>query len=390
MEAAETRRLFQEWTGEGPSLTASAPGRVNLLGEHTDYCGGTVLPVSLEMGISLAVGPWKEREILVRAHDLEQEARVDLENLVPKGGGHFADYLAGVAAGMFIRGCSPRGGLRILVHGDLPNRAGLSSSAALEVASYLALSRSWGCEGLDGEVPSLCLEAEREFTGLNCGIMDQFASWAGRKGKVLKLQCATLEHDLLPLGEEKVRILVADTEVKRALAGSEYNKRTESCSIALGALREAARRMGLPAPDHLALAGEDLLAEAEKAGLEGVPLERARHVVGEEARVREAVEALRRGDLEVFGRLMFASHDSLRDLYEVSCPELDVLVESVRGLPGVYGAKMSGAGFGGAVVALVEKGALEKAQEAMREAFLKEFGRPPRLLAVSSGEWSVE
>ncbi len=389
MEVEKTKQLFQEWTGEKPALTASAPGRVNLLGEHTDYCGGTVLPVSLEMGISLAVGPWEEGKILARAHDLEQEAQVDLGRLVPKGGGHFADYLAGVAAGILERGCPPRTGLRILIHGDLPNRAGLSSSAALEVASYLALTRSWGCENLDEEVPSLCLKAEREFTGLNCGIMDQFASWAGRKGKVLELQCATLEHELLPLDEDRARILVADTEVKRALAGSEYNKRTESCSVALGALREAARRMGLSEPDHLALAGEEILARAEKEGLGGIPLKRARHVVGEEARVRKAVDALKGGDLAGFGRLMFASHESLRDLYEVSSPELDVLVESVKGLPGVFGAKMSGAGFGGAVVALVEKNALEEAQAVMREAFEKEFGRPPRLLAVSSGEWSL-
>ena len=389
MEAEKTRRLFQEWTGETPALVASAPGRVNLLGEHTDYCGGTVLPMSLELGISMAAGPWKEGEILLRAHDLEQEARIDLDRLVPKGGGHFADYTAGVASGIFSRGCSWTGGLRVLVHGDLPNRAGLSSSAALEVASYLAFTRFWGCETLDGEVPSLCLAAERDFTGLNCGIMDQFASWAGRKGMVLKLQCATLEHELLPLDEEKVQVLVADTEVKRALAGSEYNKRTESCSLALGALRKAAARMGLDEPGHLALAGEEVLAEAERSGLDGVPLKRARHVLGEEGRVRKAVEALKAGRLADFGRLMFASHESLRDLYEVSCPELDVLVESVHGLTGVLGAKMSGAGFGGAVVALVEKKALEEARTAMRGAFEKEFGRPPRLLAVSSGEWSI-
>ncbi len=392
MDAEKTRELFQEWTGEKPALTASAPGRVNLLGEHTDYCGGTVLPMSLDLGISIAAGPWREGELLVRAHDLEQEARVDLGNLVPKGEGHFADYIAGVAKEIFSRkeGCVPPAGLRLLVHGDLPNRAGLSSSAALEVASYLALSRSWGCEGLDGEVPSLCLAAERDFTGLNCGIMDQFASWAGRKGKVVKLQCASLEHELLPLDEERVQVLVADTEVKRALAGSEYNKRTESCSLALAALKEAARKAGLGEPGHLALAGEELLERAEKEGLEGIPLKRARHVLGEEARVARAVKALREGRLADFGRLMFASHESLRDLYEVSCRELDVLVESVKGMEGVLGAKMSGAGFGGAVVALVEKRALEAAEGAMRQAFEKEFGRPPRILAVSSGEWTLD
>ena len=393
MDPEKTRALYTSWTGRPPDLTASAPGRVNLLGEHIDYCGGTVLPLSLDLGVSAAVGPGPAGRLLVRAADLDAERELALGGLEPRVGpgkaADFSDYVAGVAAGLVGRGCSIPGA-RLLVHGDLPMRAGLSSSAALEIAVFLALTRFAGTMDYDGGAPQLCREAEHRFAGVRCGIMDQFASWYGRLSGILKLDCATLEYEVIPLEERKVKVLVADSGVPRELGASKYNERTASCEAALNVLARIAREDGRRSPDRLAAAGEDLLAEAERAGvLDKETLMRARHVIFEQKRVEEAVRALKARDLERFGELMYASHESLRDLYEVSCPELDLLVETTRTVKGVLGAKMSGAGFGGAVVALVRRGWEKKAKAAMEEAFRKNFGRTPPVMVVRSGQWYV-
>ena len=392
MDPEKTRALYTRWTGKPPDLTASAPGRVNLLGEHIDYCGGTVLPLSLDLGVSAAVGPGPAGKLLVRACDLDAECELDLGDLTPRAGpgvrADYRDYVAGVAAGLLERGC-PLPGARLLVHGDLPMRAGLSSSAALETAVFLALTRFAGTMDFDGEAPRICREAEHRFAGVKCGIMDQFASWYGRLSGVLKLDCATLEYEVIPLEERKVKVLVADSGVPRELASSKYNERTAACGAALDFLADTARREGREPPDRLAAVTEDLLEAAGKAGMEEETARRARYVVGEQKRVEEAVRALKAKDLERFGALMFASHESLRDLYEVSCPELDLLVESVRGLGGVLGAKMSGAGFGGAVVCLVRRGWEKKAKAAMERAFRERFARIPPVMVVRSGQWYV-
>ncbi len=392
MDPETTRALYTRWTGKAPDFTASAPGRVNLLGEHIDYCGGTVLPLSLDLGVSAAVGPGPEGRLKVRAWDLDREGELDLGDLEPRVGPgrapDYLDYVAGVAAGLAERGC-PLPGASLLVHGDLPMRAGLSSSAALEIAVFLALTRFAGRMDLDAHAPQVCREAEHRFAGVKCGIMDQFASWYGRLSGVLKLDCATLEYEVIPLEERKVKVLVADSGVPRELGASKYNERTASCEAALTVLAGIAREDGRRPPAFLAAAEEELLREAERAGLDRETLARARHVVSEQKRVEEAVRVLKAKDLERFGELMFASHESLRDLYEVSCPELDLLVESVRGLDGVLGAKMSGAGFGGAVVCLVRRGREKKAKEAMEKAFLERFGRTPSVMVVRSGQWYV-
>ncbi len=391
MDPEKTRALYTRWSGSPPDLTASAPGRVNLLGEHIDYCGGTVLPLSLDLGVSAAVGPGRPGKLDVRACDLDAECELDLEDLRPREDGRpadYRDYVAGVAAGLLERGC-PLPGARILLHGDLPMRAGLSSSAALEIAVFLALTRFAGTMDFDGEAPQICREAEHRYAGVKCGIMDQFASWYGRLSGVLRLDCATLEYEVIPLEERRVKVLVADSGVPRELASSKYNERTAACDAALASLAAKAEEEGLEPPAWLASAGEELLEKARAGGLDEETWKRARHVISEQQRVEEAVRALKARDMDRFGDLMFASHESLRDLYEVSCPELDLLVESVRGLDGVLGAKMSGAGFGGAVVCLVRRGREKKAKAAMERAFRDRFGRTPPVMVVRSGQWYV-
>ncbi|GAB5601685.1 galactokinase [Thermus sp. FJN-A] len=339
---------FQEVFGALPEASAQAPGRVNLLGEHTDYQEGYVLPTPVPYFTRVEVGPAEGR---VEAYsEALKELRARPLGSPPQG--DFLDYLLGVVWALREAGHQVRGA-RFHVRSDLPMGAGLSSSAALEVAALKALRALHRLPLSDLEVARLAQRAEVEYVGVRCGIMDQMAASLGEVGKALFLDTRTLAHENLPL-PPGVRVVVLDLGLGRRLAEAGYNARREEAE-------EAARRLGVRS---LRDVGDLCLVESLPPPLD----RRARHIVSENLRVLRGVEALRRGDARAFGELMTASHRSLAQDYEVSLPELDLLVEEAL-RAGAYGAKLTGAGFGGAVVALVPETGLQPFQEALRARF---------------------
>jgi galactokinase len=336
--------------GASPQVVASAPGRVNLIGEHTDYNDGFVLPAAIDRATAVAVGA-RDDDRLVMNPGSAQDASFSLARLYPSEQRAWTDYLTGVASLLQRRG-TPLCGANVYVHGNVPRGAGLSSSAALELATAFALIALNGLAIPPVETARLCQQAEHEFAGVKCGIMDQFISCLGRKNHAMLLDCRSLayEHVPIPAG---VELVVCDTGVKRALAGSEYNQRREECNTGVRILRSK-------------LAGITALRDVSPAQLHDLqglldPVVRRRcmHVVTENDRVRRSVRALREGNLSEFGKLMYDSHLSLRRDYEVSCPELDLIVDLCAESDGVYGARMTGAGFGGSAICLTKEGFAE-------------------------------
>ncbi|MFD3004642.1 galactokinase [Thermus tengchongensis] len=339
---------FKEVFGTLPEASAQAPGRVNLLGEHTDYQEGYVLPTSLPYLTRVEAGR-AEGRVEAYSETLRELRARPLES-PPQG--DFLDYLLGVVWALREAG-HPVPGARLYIRSDLPMGAGLSSSAALEVAALKALRALFRLPLSDLEVALLAQKAEVEYVGVRCGIMDQMAASLGEVGKALFLDTRTLAHENLPL-PPGVRVVVLDLGLGRRLAEAGYNERRQEAE-------EAARRLGVRSLRDVA----DLcLVESLPSPLD----KRARHIVGENLRVLRGVEALRRGDVKAFGELMTQSHRSLSQDYEVSLPELDALVEAALEA-GAYGAKLTGAGFGGAVVALVPEGRVEDFQRALHAGF---------------------
>jgi galactokinase len=339
------RGAYVERFGEEPELVASAPGRVNLIGEHTDYNGGFVLPCAIGRRVAVAVGRGEGALY-----------SVDFDEARPPGekDSSWADYPRGVAWAMEAAG-HEIGAFRAAFAGDVPLGSGLSSSAAIEAATALALDALCGF-GLGGkDLAVLCQRAENDFVGVNSGIMDQYASLLCEAGAALLVDCRSLEAESVPLDLEEagLALAVCDTRVERGLADTGYNDRRDACE-------RAARSLGV---EELRDATEDDLDR-----LSGEELLRARHVVSENARVLEAVEALRARDLDLCGRLMYASHASLRDDYEVSTPELDAFVKLAE-RSGAAGARLTGAGFGGCAIALVPAGKTERLAEECRRMF---------------------
>jgi galactokinase len=353
-----------------PMLLSSAPGRINIIGEHTDYNNGYVLPAAIHLRTSFLAATRPDRRVRVRAENFGEEETFDLGAVVPSSDKRWANYVKGIFWVLEQAGLSP-GGMNTLIWGDVPLESGLSSSAALEVAVIKGVCALQGFDLPDLEMAKLAQHAENDFVGVKCGLMDQFISVFGRKDSALFLDCETLEYSYYPLNLERagLGIMVYDTKVPRRLAASEYNRRREEAGRALAVLRTRGVRS---------------FKEATTAILEGcreemgpVPFKRAKHVITENERVRSAVEALQKDDFRALGRLLFHSHESLRDDYEVSCPELDLLYEVARSSPGCLGARLVGAGFGGSGIALIEK----RAGEPLRMALLSEaqkrgFPRP--------------
>jgi galactokinase len=357
------RGLFASVFGGDPEVVTSAPARVNLIGEHTDYNGGEVLPIAIarRSWVAARAVP-RERS---RAVSSTEPAGGEFDARRPERAGQWWDYLAGVAAALRTRGIEAPAA-ELAVWSDVPAGAGLSSSAALEVATGLALVQLAG-GGLGPRDLALAAQsAEVGFVGVNCGIMDQFASSLAREAHALHLWCETGEIEHVPMTEA---VLIFDTALPHDLRSSDYNTRRAECERALAHLRRHD-----PALRTLAAATPELVRSARLPE----PLDRrSLHVVEETHRVREAVEALRR-DGRVPGALLLASHASLRDLYECSTPQLDWFVEHVSGRPGVDGARLTGAGWGGCAIALGEEGALRAAAEALAPEFERAFGWPPR------------
>jgi galactokinase len=332
---------------ESRARTFRAPGRVNLIGEHTDYNDGFVLPSTINFCTWVTLIPLEELSLEIFSENFNEQVNFDLTDSDPTPRGHWSDYVIGVAV-MLQRAGYALKGAKLRIRGEVPVGSGLSSSAALEVASACALVANSGHNIDRAELAKICRQAENEYVGARVGIMDQFVSLHGRAKMALLLDCRSLEYKLVPLSEE-AQIVVCDTMVKHELASSQYNQRRAECEAGV-------KHLASSLPNVTALR-DVTLDQLGKYGrdLTNVIFRRCRHVITENARVLDAAKALEKGDLKAFGELMRASHRSLRDDYEVSSRELDFMVELTNDVEGVYGARMTGGGFGGCTVNLVAK-----------------------------------
>jgi galactokinase len=357
----QAAQLFEHRFGRAPVSVVAAPGRVNLIGEHTDYNDGFVLPMAIDRYVAAAVGPRADRVLRVFSSEFQQMREISLEALERRttasperrsGRGGWFGYLAGVAWSMLTEGHRLRGADVSLVS-DLPVGAGLSSSAALELAIARALAETSDIPWDPRTFALIAQRAEHEFAGVACGIMDQLTVAASREGCALLIDCRSLETRDIPLPTD-ARIVVFDSGVRRELATSAYNDRRAACERVVAALR---RRHSWV---HALRDADDALLADVAHDVDPVDLRRAAHVIAENRRPLELANAFACNDLQRAGRLMMHSHASLRDLYEVSSPQLDTLVELAIEQPGCTGARLTGAGFAGCIIALVEAGSVER------------------------------
>ncbi|KKN90695.1 hypothetical protein LCGC14_0226380 [marine sediment metagenome] len=358
------REHFIEHFGYDPDGAVAAPGRVNLIGEHTDYNDGFVLPIAIERETVAVFGPRDDSIVQFVSTSTDEPDEIDLDAPIAPGELTWANYCRGVAAGLVGWGLRPHG-CDVLVSSDVPLGGGLSSSASLEVAVALALLNGEVDAMPPGELAKICQTAEHEFAGTPCGIMDQSIAIMGQAGRALLLDCRTGETRQVHFDNPDLVLLVADTEVKHELSEGGYAARRQQCYDAAAKLGVAMLRDA--DAESVAAAGTDgTLTDKE--------LMRARHVVGEIARTLAAVDALEAGDYHRFGELMVASHESLRDDYEVSCDELDAIVELACACEGVYGARMTGGGFGGCAIILATAGAADRVSETVAAGYGERFG----------------
>ena len=353
-----------------------APGRVNLIGEHTDYNDGFVLPVAISLETWIACVRTEDGQVWLHPDCGGDPAGFDLGAIGPRRGA-WIDYVAGTAKALDEAGIATTG-LRGLIAATLPREAGLSSSASLELGAAWALSTA-APPPIDGlELARVCQRAENEYVGVQCGLMDQFAVSCGQPGAALLLDCRSLDHRTVALPQEDLVLVVCHTGSPRRLGDSEYNARRRQCE-------ESVRTIARRRPEVRSLRDLDPrdLGWLESV-LDAVSFRRSRHVITENARVLATVVALEDGDLEVLGRAFAGSHASLRDDYEVSSPELDLLVEIATGTPGVLAARMTGAGFGGCTINLVRPDAVDRLRDAVDRDYPARTGLQPRVMAVSA------
>ena len=363
----QLRTDFYAAFGREPAGAARAPGRVNLIGEHTDYNGGFVLPIAIEREVAAAYAP--REDSIVRFHSVHagETAAIDLGHELTPTPGAWSNYPAGVAAELLAAGAR-LAGADVLLESTVPVGGGLSSSAALEVATALALMAATGApRAIDGhDLAALCQRAENDFAGAPCGIMDQSIAVMGREGMAMLLDCRSGEIRHVAFNDPAMTLLVADTQVKHDIGEGGYPLRRRQCTEAAGVLGVESLRDVAPGA----------LDQTEADGrLSGVLAARVRHVVSEIARTLDAVEALDRADYRRFGELMYASHASLRDDYAVSCAELDAIVEAAGECEGVCGARMTGGGFGGCAIVLARVEAAAEAGRKIADSFEARFGR---------------
>jgi len=388
------RDLFARQFGQSPALVARAPGRVNLIGEHTDYNDGFVFPVAIDRDTLVAVRPRADREVRVYSSTLRRAAQWTLVGIERSTEQPWSNYIRGLVRYLLGAGVSLPG-VDLAIASTVPLGAGLSSSAALEMASGTALLALAGSQSVAGpigptsgavdpwqtmavtDLALLCRRVENQFVGVNSGIMDQFIAGLATPAHALLLDCRSLAYEHVPLPDGYL-IGVADTGVKHGLVASEYNARRAECEEGVRLLQPVLpgiRALRDVTPEQLG-GHQHLLPERVAR--------RCRHVVTENARVLDAVAALRAGDLDTVGRLMYASHASLHDDYEVTVPELDTLVEAARAVRGVVGSRMTGGGFGGSTVTLMERRAAPHWDRALRRAYRERFGRAPSTFVTAA------
>jgi galactokinase len=375
MTPEELAELFRQ-NFDSQAEVFSAPGRVNLIGEHTDYNDGFVLPSAIGFYTHVAVSSRGDRTLSIRSTEFPDSCDIDLANPPGRKLGAWCDYVLGVALELAHAGIGVRGA-NLLVHGEVPIGAGLSSSAALEVASALAFLSLEAKELPLTTIATLCQKAENEFVGARVGIMDQFVSCHGREGYAVLLDCRSLGYELVPI-PDTVKFVICNTMAKHELSGGEYNLRRAQCEQGVEILLRSY-------PGIKAL--RDVTAAQLEAQAETMPpviYNRCLHVVRENERVVETGERFRSGDLDGVGRLMRDSHRSLRDLYEVSSQELDIMVDAAEGLPGYFGGRMTGGGFGGCTVNLVSTASAEAFRQAIGRRYQQKTGISPDIYICSA------
>ncbi len=353
---------------DAPPVIYRAPGRVNLIGEHTDYNLGYVLPVALEMACYVAIAPSRDNSLHIRAQDLDAEFSIAVEQLLhaqPQDVWH--DYVIGVAQ-QLIKGGTDLSGANLLIRSEVPTGSGLSSSAALEVGSAFALLNGRSMDPL--EIAVLAQRAETQFVGVPVGIMDQYASVFGRENAAIQIDCRSLGHQYVTLPPD-VSIVAVNSMVKHELGSSAYRERVAECKVAVEALQKT--DPGIKSLRDVTL---DVFTQVQET-VPPIPRQRARHVISDTQRVLDFAKAAAAGDLEEMGRLFVASHRSMQYDYEISCEEIDFLVDTAIKIPGVYGARMTGGGFGGCTVNLVKPDALEAFQSQLTASYNGKYGLMP-------------
>ncbi len=371
MTIDQLKEKFIEKYGEGDFNGYFSPGRVNLIGEHTDYNGGFVFPCALSFGIYCLIRKTGRKTVRFASLNMDFETEVSVKELNKPIGKEWVNYLIGVFAQFLKRGIEFESGADILIYGDVPNGAGLSSSAALEVVTAVAINETYdlGIGRLD--LIKMSQKAEHEFAGVMCGIMDQFTSCMGKENHAIFLNCDTLDFELVPVKLDGVKIVISNTNSPHKLDSGKYNERVSECQAAVAAIK--------PYKPISAL-GEISLEEFNKLEdkIEDDTIRRrARHVVSEIKRTQDAIKELKAGNLGNFGKLMNESHDSLRDDYEVTGFELDTMVEEARKIDGVIGSRMTGGGFGGCTVSLVKIEAIDTFIKQVGENYEAKTGLKP-------------
>lgn len=370
---------FRDRFGSSP-IVVESPARVNLIGEHTDYNNGFVLPAAIDKMIVMALAANNMNCMRLFAADMDQpHFKTELKNQFEKSGMGWPDYILGVVDQLQKRGYQI-GGFDCMFGGDIPIGAGLSSSAALEGGILTGLSKLFDLNLTTLQMAKLGQKAENQFVGVQCGIMDQFANLHGESGSVIRLDCRSLEYSLYPFKREDIAILLCDTKVRRELASSEYNVRRKQCEEGVRILMQFD-----PTIQSLRDVKHDFL-EHRRNTLSGVVYNRCRFVLDENQRVLDACNNLLEGDIESFGKKMYESHYGLRDQYEVSCRELDVLVEATESLDNVLGSRMMGGGFGGCTINLVFENGIEEITEQIKQHYQTELDKPIEVYVAKIGK----
>jgi len=372
-------KKFEEIFRSTPELLSSAPGRINIIGEHTDYNQGYVLPAAIQMKIHFLIGLRDDDRVFIWAEDFGEESSFFLGNIPTLSEHHWDSYIKGIFWILSKSGFS-RGGINGLVWGDIPIGSGLSSSAALEVSLINGLDRLFQFGIVPMEKAKMAQQAENDFVGMKCGLMDQFISVFGEKNTAIFLDCLSFDFEKIPLKffEEDLEFVVYDSRMKRELSQSEYNTRRSEAADAEIYLCSS----GLPGYRGTKL---DMLKPLEEK-MNKILYKRARHVISENERVQKAKQALQNDDFSALGQLLFQSHVSLRDDYEVSCPELDLLYEFGLEYSGCLGSRLTGAGFGGSGIALVKKKDVHAFKREIIEIAQKKGYRKPRVFPVNIDE----
>lgn len=388
MEIRELKQTFAKAYGKEATAVYFSPGRVNLIGEHTDYNGGSVFPCALSFGTYLLLAPNGTQTMRFKSLNMPEVVEVPVDKMTePLPGKSWVNYPMGCFAWYVRQGHKFDQGLDVLIWGNVPAGAGLSSSAALEVVAAFAANDYLGINHNHTDFAKIGQLAEHEFAGVNCGIMDQFASSWGKKDHAIHLNCDTLEFEHVPVKLNGIKVVIANTHSPHHLDSGAYNDRVAQCQLALQQLRKVK-----PELKNLA---ELTVAEFEKienAITDPVAHKRARHVVGEVQRTSDAVKALKAGDIQKFGKLMNASHVSLRDDYDVTGLQLDTMAEEAWKVPGVLGSRMTGGGFGGCTVSLVKDEAIEQFKKQVGENYERITGIKPEFYVaeISDGARRLE